>query len=437
MPILPFDQFIPQLDNLPDQQVLKNKMLNWSNQFSSTCFLDSNSYLQTFGVYQWVMAVGSVAEVLVASHQLITNLDDFFATYRGYWTFGNICFGTIAEDGFLRPTSNDPTGFPSVRFFVPQVVLFCTIEGEIQVVCYAGNAETYWNSVIDASPIVQLNAPQSIDMQPSTTPQLYKEIIKQLQHHIQKGDCYEINFCQEYTASNVRFQHIYYYSQLTRFSPNPFSCLYTYNDAVLMCASPERYLTKRGDTLISQPIKGTHPRIASSSDENIERQWLKESAKNQRENVMIVDLVRNDLSGICQPGTVKVDELFGIYTFPQVHQMISTISGKLKSGALFSDILKATFPMGSMTGAPKIKVMELIQQYETTTRGLFSGTVGYINPAGDFDFNVVIRSLLYNSTTRLLRYLVGGGITWYSNAEEEYAECEIKAAAIKKVLAGF
>ncbi len=148
---------------------------------------------------------------------------------------------------------------------------------------------------------------------------------------------------------------------------------------------------------------------------------------------MVVDLVRNDLSKICVEGSVHVDELFGIYSFPQVHQMVSTVSGVLQTGILFTEIINKTFPMGSMTGAPKKKVMELIEKYETVKRGIFSGAVGYISPDSNFDFNVVIRSVLYNQAERYLSYLVGSGITFYSDAAAEYEECLLKAEAIKKV----
>jgi para-aminobenzoate synthetase component 1 len=149
---------------------------------------------------------------------------------------------------------------------------------------------------------------------------------------------------------------------------------------------------------------------------------------------MVVDLVRNDLSRICEQGSVAVSELFGIYTYPQVHQMISTITGSVNDKVSFSEILDATFPMGSMTGAPKKSVMETIDLLEPTKRGLYSGTIGYIDPTGDFDFNVVIRSIFYNSQSGKANYQVGGGITIYSDPEKEYEECLLKAAAIKKVL---
>jgi para-aminobenzoate synthetase component 1 len=227
------------------------------------------------------------------------------------------------------------------------------------------------------------------------------------------------------------------YKRLSEASPNPFSCYYRINHSYLLCASPERYITRKGNRLMSQPIKGTSARIKEDAGaDDAAKKALYASAKDRSENVMVVDLVRNDLSRICKEGTVQVDELYGIYTYPQVHQMISTISGEQKDGVSFWEILQATFPMGSMTGAPKIRVMELIEQYELSRRGLFSGAVGYMAPNGDFDFNVVIRSIFYNESNSHLSYQVGGGITWYSHPEEEYEECMLKALAIKAVLAG-
>jgi para-aminobenzoate synthetase component 1 len=203
----------------------------------------------------------------------------------------------------------------------------------------------------------------------------------------------------------------------------------------LLCASPERFLKKQGERILSQPIKGTSPRITGNKvDDDEQRKELHDSAKERSENVMVVDLVRNDLSKVCVEGTVHVDELYGIYSFPQVHQMISTVSGELRKDRNFADIIRATFPMGSMTGAPKKMVMELIERYEKTRRGIFSGAVGYISPGDDFDFNVVIRSIMYNSTSRYLSFQAGSGITFYSDPAKEWEECILKAEAMKFVL---
>ena len=288
---------------------------------------------------------------------------------------------------------------------------------------------------INASPLTMDHGPWTIDVQSALTKEEYISTIEKLRTHILRGDCYEINYCQEFFATGADIDALQVYKQLTAISPNPFSCYYKLDDKYVLCASPERYLQKKGNHILSQPIKGTFKRnLENKAADNDLKKQLQESEKDKSENVMVVDLVRNDLSKVCKEGTVKVDELFGVYSFPQVHQMISTITGELNDNVDLSDILKASFPMGSMTGAPKQRVMELIEQYEKTKRGIYSGAVGYISPNKDFDFNVVIRSILYNATNQYLSYLVGGAITFYSDPEKEYAECLLKAEAIKKVL---
>jgi para-aminobenzoate synthetase component 1 len=265
----------------------------------------------------------------------------------------------------------------------------------------------------------------------------YLQTVQMLREHIQRGDCYEINFCQEFYIPGITIDPVGIFSKLTSLSPNPFSAFYKTGNKYLLCASPERYLRKTGRHIISQPIKGTLHRVHTNCEQDrIQKEKLLSSQKDRSENVMVVDLVRNDLSRVCKEGSVIVDELFGIYSFPQVHQMISTVSGELKQGVAFEDIIRATFPMGSMTGAPKRKVMQLIEQYEKSRRGLFSGAVGYIAPGGGFDFNVVIRSILYNAESRYLSFPTGSAITHYSDPEAEYAECMLKGEAMRRVLEG-
>ena len=262
----------------------------------------------------------------------------------------------------------------------------------------------------------------------------YISVIEKLQQHIHRGDCYEINFCQEFFSNKVNIDPLAAYMKLSKISPNPFSAVYRNEDQWLLCASPERFLCKRGDTVFSQPIKGTSKRKNEDEKKDKEsREWLRLSAKDRSENVMVVDLVRNDFSKFCRDGSVNVDELFGIYSFPQVHQMISTVSGKVDNEVTITAMIKACFPMGSMTGAPKKRVMELIEQYENRKRGIFSGALGYISPGGDFDFNVVIRSLMYNAATGYLSYQVGSGITHYSDPQQEWDECIMKAEAMRNV----
>jgi len=236
----------------------------------------------------------------------------------------------------------------------------------------------------------------------------------------------------EFFAEDAFVDPLSIYQKLSSTSPNPFSALYKLDDKWLICASPERFLKREGSKILSQPIKGTSSRFLQNiSRDEKSRLDLLVSEKDRSENVMVVDLVRNDLARVCKEGTVKVDELFGIYSFPQVHQMISTVSGELKEEISFTEIIKATFPMGSMTGAPKRRVVELIDKYERSGRGIFSGTVGYITPESDFDFNVVIRSIMYNTSEKYLSFMAGSGITFYSDAEKEYEECLLKAEAMR------
>ena len=214
----------------------------------------------------------------------------------------------------------------------------------------------------------------------------------------------------------------------------PFSALYRINEKFLLSASPERYLKKVKNKVISQPIKGTIKRTSNEKENRKLKQQLQQNNKDRAENIMIVDLVRNDLSQTAIKNSVKVKELCKIYEFPTVFQMISTIESTVDTETPFTDIIKTTFPMGSMTGAPKIKAMEIIEKYESVKRGLYSGSVGYISPKGDFDFNVVIRSLQINYKNNYASFITGGAITILSNAEDEYEECFVKAQALLNAL---
>lgn len=261
----------------------------------------------------------------------------------------------------------------------------------------------------------------------------YLNAIEKIQWHIQRGDVYELNYCMEFFVNDIQITPQCVYHRLKEVSPTPFSSFVKYHDKYVMGASPERYLKKEGNRLISQPIKGTSPRDNNPFIDKANKEYLLKSEKERAENIMICDLVRNDLSRVAALGSVNVDELCGIYSFKQVHQMISTVSAELREDATWMDAIKASFPMGSMTGAPKINAMKLIEEFEQTRRGLYSGSVGYVTPEGDFDFNVVIRSVLYNAKRRYMSFMVGGAITGQSDAQREYDECLLKASAIMKV----
>jgi para-aminobenzoate synthetase component I len=407
---------------------VKKKMLNWARRFNIFCFLDNQDYSIQPQQYECLLAAGVHRQVVSDD---INEIDAFIQ--KGHWLFGHLSYDLKNELHGFHPTRQDHVGFPHCFFFEPLVLLALeqdrlTISGD--------HPEQVFEQLMNA------DAPDQRAFYPVTIEQCisreeYLRIIGALQQHIVRGDCYEINFCQEFFARNTVIDPVDVFEKLTYISPNPFSALYRLDDRYLICASPERFLTKRGHSIFSQPMKGTIKRNNADpiEDERL-KQELNQSAKDQSENVMVVDMVRNDLSRVCKEGSVKVNELFGVYSYPNVHQMISTVSGELKEKSIFSDIIRATFPMGSMTGAPKHRVMELIDRYETSARGIFSGSVGYINPEGDFDFNVVIRSIMYNASRRYLSYQVGSGITFYSQPEKEWEECLLKAEAIKKVLTG-
>lgn len=410
-------------------------MLSWANQFSICCFFDNNNYNSKYNSFECLLAIEAVDtfEIIENSEEDILALNQFIQQ-RKDWLFGHVSYDFKNSIFPLTSGNQDKTLFPNLVLFQPKIVIKLSDNSIVIESLHISPKE-----VFDIISVEKINSPKDnfnqVTIQPRISKEDYISTIEKIKHHIQIGDCYEINFCQEFFVENADINPLNIYNKLNTISPTPFSSYYKLNDKYLLCASPERYIKKIENQIISQPIKGTAKRNLESVTDDIEiKNSLLKSQKERSENVMIVDLVRNDLSKIATRNSVKVDELFGIYSFPQVHQMISTISATLKDNIDFGDVLKATFPMGSMTGAPKYKVMQLIEQYEQTKRGIYSGCVGYITPEGDFDFNVVIRSIMYNAETKYLSYQVGGAITHYSNTEDEYEECLLKAKAMEKAL---
>jgi para-aminobenzoate synthetase component I len=399
-------------------------LLEFGKKFSNFCFLDNHDY-EFDKSYDCIAACGNIQSIISDEKNGLESLDKFLKQNND-WIFGHVSYDLKNQIENLSSNNKDGIGFPDFYFFVPQVVFILSKE---TVKIGAGeNIDTaeIFEQIISMIPNKKMFVQAVLESRFSK--QEYLQTIEYLQQHILRGDCYEICFCQEYFAENVQIDPVNVFKTLCQISPNPFAAFYKLDEKYLLCASPERYLKKTGDVIISQPIKGTSKRTDENAESEIEK--LHTDEKERAENVMIVDLVRNDLSKICDEGSVLVKEFQKIYSFPQVHQMISTISGKLREGISFGEILSATFPMGSMTGAPKKRVMELIEKYEKTKRGLFSGTVGYISPAGDFDFNVVIRSILYNEKNGYISIQAGSAITWKSIAEKEYEECKVKMEAM-------
>lgn len=408
-------------------------MLNWADRFSIFCFLDNNHYQFEHPSFEYVLGAGSARSIMLQRGNAFEELKNFYNT-KPSWLFGHLGYGLKNEIEVLSEVEEAKISFGLSFFFEPSIVIKLT-GGKLSITSDDEDPLKIYRSIENEIGIIKPSYSTNVSVQQKISKSQYINIVKKLIDHIHRGDCYEINYCQDFFAINAEIDPIYIYKLLTDLSPNPFAALYKCNDKYCLCASPERYLKKAGQEIMSQPMKGTSQRFRDDQvNDDANRELLFQSKKEKSENVMVVDLVRNDLSKICMEGSVYVDELFGIYSFPQVHQMISTIKGKLSPDVHWVEAIKATFPMGSMTGAPKKKVMELIDKYEAAPRGLFSGSLGYIDPNGDFDFNVVIRSIFYDNLNKDITFHAGSGITFYSNAEDEYRECMLKAEAIINVL---
>ena len=398
-------------------------MLNWADRFNIFSFLDSNHYESAASNFEWKLAAGVQHFFTTENQNAFEAIKEFHLSHSG-WLFGHISYPSAKPDNI---------GFNHALFFIPEIIITC-VNNKLSIESSGLSAELIYHQILQIE-IEDVHPQTKFNFMATITQDEYMNAILKIKNHIQRGDCYEMNYCQEFVAENAVINPVNLFIQLTTVSPNPFSALYKNDDKYCICASPERYISRKNTTVISQPIKGTSKRLHDDplADE-MSRNSLLNSNKERSENVMIVDLVRNDLSKIATEGSVKVKELFGIYSFPQVHQMISTITCETDLNTHWTEIIEATYPMGSMTGAPKKKVMELTEAYEASPRGLFSGTIGYVSPNGDFDFNVVIRSIFYNRTKKLISYKAGGGITINSEPLQEYQETLIKAAAIKDIL---
>ena len=414
---------------------LKQRMLNWAKQFSILLFLDSNSYKSPYGGYECLLAVGAVRITEDDADMPLMNLQREHDV-RGDWIFGHICYDykNKLERG-LESRHEQIHGWPLMQFFVPETVCYINRERSLLTLESFEEPEALFKAIMNSDTSLPAELPQ-LQFAPFLERNEYLARVQGLRRHIKDGDCYEINFCSGGSVHVAELESLSVFNKLNLLSPAPFAAYYRLNDNCMMCASPERYLKKEGSRLMCQPIKGTARRQTDAAADEAAKAELRNDIKERAENVMIVDLVRNDLARCCEVGSVQVEELFGIYSFPQVHQMISTVSGRLKDAAGFTEAIRSTFPMGSMTGAPKYKVMQLTDKHEPVRRELFSGTVGYIAPNGDMDFNVIIRSLFYNAATGYLSYHTGGAITYDSVPEKEWEEMRLKAWALERIFAG-
>tara|TARA_R100001369_G_scaffold75871_1_gene104937 strand:+ start:2435 stop:3727 length:1293 start_codon:yes stop_codon:yes gene_type:complete len=414
---------------------LKPLILLWAKQFEEVAWLDSNNFKDSHGTFKAVLAVDAFTAIRTDSFNAFEKLEEYQTTTKD-WLFGYLTYDLKNDVENLSSSNVDVLDFPDIQFFQPKKIFFFSeTEVEIHYLNMVDDElENDWETILntDISETPKIN--NSVKISLRTSKDAYFEKVGAMLKHIERGDIYEANFCQEFYSKNTAIDPVSTFLHLNEISLSPFATFLKFTDLYALSASPERYLKKKDEVVISQPIKGTAKRLSNSFEDIKMIEKLQNDPKERSENIMITDLVRNDLSRIAKKGTVTVEELCKIYTFEQVHQMISTIRCEVNDSVSAVEIIKNSFPMGSMTGAPKVSAMKIIEQLEDAKRGLYSGAVGYFTPNGDFDFNVVIRSILYNEAKKYVSFSVGGAITAKSIPENEYEECLLKARAMRTVL---
>lgn len=414
----------------------KDALLQWAQQFDEVVWLDTNTQIDSYGSFDALLAVDGLTSIVTDAQSAFKKLREYQSLTQD-WLFGYLAYDLKNDVEDLQSENFDGLYFPDLFFFQPKKIIRIVgnqvdfdylrmVDDDIQE-----DFELLSNCVLEKEePLKSKN----IRIKMRIFKDEYFRQVQQMLEHIHRGDIYEANYCQEFYAEETKIEPIRTYSKLNAISKAPFASFLRMGDKYLLSASPERYLKKTGSNIISQPIKGTAKRSLNIEEDKELRAKLETDTKEIAENIMIVDLVRNDLSKSAMKGTVKVEELCKVYSFEQVHQMISTVSARVEADKNPVDLIKETFPMGSMTGAPKVSAMKIIETLEAFKRGLYSGAVGYFSPEGDFDFNVVIRSILYNEARSYVSYAVGGAITAKAIPEKEYEECLVKAKAMREVL---
>jgi para-aminobenzoate synthetase component I len=390
--------------------------------FETYCILHSlgvNSALN-FDEYEMIAGIDSVEVLVGNAGDMLQKLNEFTQSNR--FSMGVLGYELRHEIYESTPKQPQTMALPDLTWFEPKW-LITRKRGASEFEIYGPNPEELISQINNASINAQVFAEQ---FKPLISKEAYVEKVNQIKQDILEGDYYEMNYCTEFVSQNFKSSPAAIYDKLTSMHHVPFSGMLKHGNQYVICASPERFLKKTGKNILSQPMKGTVKRNPDEVVDKALKNQLAESEKDRAENIMIVDLVRSDLAKCCETGSIKVPELFGIYTYPTVHQMISTITGRLTPDISFCEIIRNTFPMGSMTGAPKRMVMERAAEYEITQRGLYSGSLGYVTADGDFDLNVIIRSLMIDKSQECASFHAGGAITFDSDPESEYEEMLLK-----------
>lgn len=420
---------------IKDKAEFQQRALQWAMQFPYATLFDSNDYSQDkYAKIEWRLAIDAL-DFVAPQNNYFETVNAFKQKYPADFLAGFFSYECKSETHGLasrKRTENEHSpSFPPVFFFRPRYIL-SFIGNELTVNRNYPEMFELMEQINHYKPTEKTSTP--IHFAEQTAKKNYLENIAHIRKRIKKGDFYEINYCTEIKAENAIINPVKAYFDLQAKTKAPFASFVKYADQYLLCASPERFLCKRGSTLISQPIKGTI-RKGNSDEENEQlKNELLNSEKERAENVMIVDLVRNDLTKFAKTGTINVDELFGVYSFKTVHHLISTVSAELKNEEDAIAAIENAFPMGSMTGAPKHEVLKQIDEIEDMQRGLFSGAIGYFDETGDFDLNVVIRSIFYDAAQKEISIKTGGAITYDSDAEKEYEETVLKRNAMVQSL---
>ncbi|MFT5790994.1 MAG: para-aminobenzoate synthetase component 1 [Saprospiraceae bacterium] len=419
--------------------IFKIQLLNWAQQYKKIVWLDSNNPNENKSPYNLSEFDAVLAVELKSEFQC--DCEDSFELLKEYqektkdYIFGYLSYDLKNDIEDLSSNNHDGLHFPDLFFFQPKKLFFIK-DNQVEVKylnTIANDIDADIKTIENTSYTVS-NELNEVKIKLRIHKDEYYQKVNKILAHIHRGDIYEVSFCQEFYAEDSTINPLDTYLNLNSISTPPFATFLKLDEKFLLSASPERFLKRIDNTVISQPIKGTIKRGATEIEDHLLKHQLEHDQKERAENVMIVDLVRNDLSKTAIKSSVKVTELCKVYTFKQVHQLISTVISEVDATTNSVDIIKSLFPMGSMTGAPKISAMKIIEALEETKRGLYSGAVGYFSPTGDFDFNVVIRSVLYNEQEKYISYSVGGAITAKSIPELEYEECLLKAKAMREVL---
>ncbi len=404
---------------------IKQRLLNFSAHFETCNFYDSNGLKSPldYGRFELLVSFGCLQKLEGTFQEITERMHQSKQWIMGYMSY----------DAHLKFNTSQQLNEADAHFYLPKIIAYIVPDSDFLIIESNGISDIEFEShkmIFNATEDVAIIAKEEpFQFKACTLKNNYLKNVERIKKNIVDGDYYELNYCQKFNYSGLLSNAIGTFNALNKKSPTPFSSFVKNSDYNILCTSPERFIYKAEKTLVSQPIKGTNKRLQGIENEQ-QLSALKNNIKELAENVMIVDLVRNDLSKICKSGSVEVIELCGTYPFALVNQMISTVKGELLEGITISAIFKSLFPMGSMTGAPKIEVMKNIMQYESTTRGIYSGCIGYIMPNGDFDFNVIIRSLVEDKQKKEISIHVGSAITYDSDPEQEFEECMLKAKGL-------